>query len=56
MTPDNWLDLISNLGFPVVVTFYLLFRLEKSFQKLEESVDELLNKHSKCLEARYLDN
>ncbi|AKG04103.1 hypothetical protein AAV35_004425 [Salimicrobium jeotgali] len=36
MDPNTWLSLIGNLGFPIVVTFYLLTRLEKNFKQIDE--------------------
>lgn len=39
----DWANLVANLGFPVVVTFYLLVRLERSFNQLERVVEELIS-------------
>ncbi|WP_079525029.1 MULTISPECIES: YvrJ family protein [Halobacillus] len=42
MEPNYWISLIGNLGFPIVVTFYLLMRLERNFNQLEQVVEELI--------------
>lgn len=42
MEPALWINLIGNLGFPIVITFYLLVRLEKNFNQLEQVVEELI--------------
>lgn len=39
---EPWISLIGNVGFPIAVTFYLLFRLEKNFNQLEQVVEELI--------------
>ncbi|MGL4522269.1 MAG: YvrJ family protein [Bacilli bacterium] len=36
----EWLDSLGNVGFPIVITFYLLFRIEK---KLDSVVQQLTN-------------
>ncbi|WP_416151326.1 YvrJ family protein [Salipaludibacillus sp. HK11] len=33
-----WLTAVSEYGFPVVITFYLLYRIEKKLDKLNKSV------------------
>lgn len=43
MEASDWIDLISNVGFPIVVTFYVLTRLEKKIDKLIEVVDRGLS-------------
>lgn len=42
MEPTSWINLIGNLGFPIVITFYLLMRLEKNLNQLERVVEELI--------------
>lgn len=42
MEPIPWISLIGELGFPIVVTFYLLVRLEKNFNQLKQVVGELI--------------
>ncbi|HEY4552274.1 MAG TPA: YvrJ family protein [Bacillaceae bacterium] len=34
----NFVTLVSNLGFPIVVTIYLLHRFEKKLESLEHSI------------------
>ncbi|WP_280769344.1 YvrJ family protein [Salipaludibacillus daqingensis] len=36
-----WLSAISEYGFPVVITFYLLYRIEKKLDTLNQSVLKL---------------
>ncbi|UOR14195.1 YvrJ family protein [Halobacillus amylolyticus] len=43
LEPNYWVALIGNLGFPIVVTFYLLMRLERNFNQLEQVVEELIS-------------
>ncbi|PYZ93586.1 YvrJ family protein [Salipaludibacillus keqinensis] len=38
---ELWLGAISEYGFPVVVTFYLLYRIEKKLDTLNQSVLQL---------------
>jgi len=44
---DIWITMIGNLGFPIVISFYLLARLEKSFNQLERIVGDLINEIQK---------
>lgn len=37
----EFVNLLSNFGFPVVITLYLLFRFEKRIFELESAIDEL---------------
>ncbi|WP_084786605.1 YvrJ family protein [Bacillus tuaregi] len=37
-----WLEAIGNVGFPVLVTFYLLMRFEKKIDILTETIDKLI--------------
>lgn len=37
----NLLDLVANMGFPCMVTMYLLVRIESKFDKLSECMNEL---------------
>ena len=34
-------QMIGNLGFPIVITIYLLHRFEKKIEKLEQIIQEL---------------
>ena len=38
-----WIESISNLGFPIVITLYLLIRYEPRLDNLRNSIDELNN-------------
>lgn len=38
MRMEAWLSLIGEYGFPIVVTFYLLYRIEKKLDTLNQSV------------------
>ncbi|TYR79345.1 YvrJ family protein [Priestia megaterium] len=42
MFDPQWLQLIDNIGFPMVVSFYLLVRVETNIKQLEQVVDELV--------------
>ncbi|MGO4889431.1 YvrJ family protein [Anaerobacillus sp. MEB173] len=41
---EVWLPLISEYGFPIVVTLYLLHRVEKKLEAVNQSVIELPEK------------
>jgi hypothetical protein len=43
MEQFEWVSIVANVGFPIFITVYLLTRLEKSFQQLEQVVAELIN-------------
>ncbi|MBU7594515.1 YvrJ family protein [Metabacillus halosaccharovorans] len=38
---DQWLSVISELGFPIVVTLYLLNRIESKLDTLNHSIQML---------------
>lgn len=38
------IDAIANLGFPVVISLYLLIRIENQIQLLTKSIDKLTEK------------
>ncbi|MBR7554935.1 YvrJ family protein [Allobacillus sp. GCM10007491] len=44
MELDNVIDLIGNIGFPIVITFYLLFRFERKIDELTETIAKLIKK------------
>lgn len=44
---DIWINLISDLGFPIAITLFVLLKLEKSIQALTEEVRKLSNKEDK---------
>lgn len=41
MEQIDLVGLIANLGFPIVITFYLLLRLEKKIIELNEAINSL---------------
>jgi hypothetical protein len=38
---EQWISLIGNVGFPVIVTMYLLTRIESRLEQLAGSIDAL---------------
>lgn len=38
---DNFSTVISNLGFPIAISMYLLIRIEGKLQGLTDSINEL---------------
>ncbi|MGM8214297.1 YvrJ family protein [Bacillaceae bacterium W0354] len=38
---DHWVSWIPDVGFPILVTFYLLHRIENRLQELNESIIHL---------------
>jgi YvrJ protein family len=47
MTTDNLISMIGNLGFPIVVSFYLLIRLEQNIKRLEQTLQVLIEQIQK---------
>ncbi len=45
---DNLPELITNFGFPIVLTFYLLIRNEKKMENLTVAINDLNKIISKC--------
>lgn len=41
---QTWLSVLTEMGFPIVVTFYLLHRIEGKLNLLIETINELPNK------------
>jgi len=41
MFVEVWLNMLQNLGFPIVVTFYLLMRIEAKLDQLAASIVRL---------------
>jgi hypothetical protein len=41
---DEFWTLIGNFGFPIVITGYLLIRMEAKIDKLTEAIENLSNK------------
>ena len=40
---DQWIPVIGEIGFPIVVTMYLLLRIEQKIETLSVSIGELNN-------------
>lgn len=38
---EGWISLITDLGFPIAITFFQLFKLDKSLQDLKEEIRNL---------------
>lgn len=38
---ENAVDFISNIGFPIVVSLFLLYRMEQRVEGLERTIQEL---------------
>lgn len=43
MEINEWMNIISTIGFPIFITLYILVRLESKMDKLNESIVELSN-------------
>lgn len=41
---ETWLSLISDVGFPALITLYLLHRVEKKLDNLNDSITALPHK------------
>ncbi|MBM7097674.1 YvrJ family protein [Bacillus sp. H-16] len=41
---DVWIRVIGDYGFPAAVTFYLLYRMEKKLDQINQSVQLLYQK------------
>lgn len=41
---ESWLSVLTDVAFPIVVTFYLLHRIEGKLNMLIESIHELPGK------------
>lgn len=38
---EEWINLISNVGFPIAITIYILMRLEKTLKHNTNAIIEL---------------
>ena len=38
---EQWIPLIGEIGFPIVITMYLLLRIEQKIETLSTSITEL---------------
>lgn len=43
---EEWITFLTELSFPVAITFYLLHRIERKLDVLNESIRNLPNKMS----------
>lgn len=41
---DAWMSVLTDVGFPIVVTFYLLYRIEDKLNTLIDSIHALPEK------------
>lgn len=41
---DTWISFVTDIGFPVAVTFYLMHRIESKLDTLNESIVRLPEK------------
>lgn len=41
MNEIDWLNAVGNVGFPIVITIYLLYRFEKKLDSLTKGINEL---------------
>ncbi len=41
---EPWISLISDVGFPAIITLYLLHRIESKLEKLNNSITSLPQK------------
>lgn len=41
---ETWISLISDVGFPAIITLYLLHRIEMKLEKLNDSITALPEK------------
>lgn len=44
MSVENWISFVTEVGFPIMVTFYLLHRIEGKLDVLIESIHALPEK------------
>lgn len=46
MNEENWASLIGTISFPIVVTMYLLVRVERTLKELASAIQALCEKLS----------
>ena len=39
---DQWVSVISNVGFPIFVSFFLLVRIEPTLKRISEVMSKIL--------------
>lgn len=39
----DWIKMVPDVGFPIVLVFYLLYRLEKSMEHLQDMLEDLIS-------------
>lgn len=42
MSIDEWINIAKDVGFPILIVTYFMFRLNKSFCQLEQTVNNLV--------------
>ncbi|RLK64274.1 YvrJ family protein [Atopobacter sp. AH10] len=50
--PSIYIDLIGNLGFPIVIVFYLIFRFETRLDKIIHLLEDGLQQLFPLLQAK----
>ncbi|MGG2057911.1 YvrJ family protein [Priestia megaterium] len=48
-----WVNILGNFGFPIVITFYLLFRVEKKIEALESVISALASAIEKVIDKSF---
>ncbi|MFB9758867.1 YvrJ family protein [Ectobacillus funiculus] len=38
---EEWISLVGNVGFPIVVAFYLLIRFERKIDNLTDAINKM---------------
>ncbi|WP_075050788.1 YvrJ family protein [Bacillus testis] len=51
---DEWISLISDVGFPIVVTLYLLYRIENKLNTLNDTMQNLPARFREAMTDRFL--
>jgi len=46
---EEYIGLISNVGFPIAITFYVLFRLEKTINSNTQALHNMMEVMKSCL-------
>lgn len=54
MTPQEWLTAVSTVGFPIVLSGYLLLRVEKSIKEHTEALNRVCQALDIMAERRQL--
>jgi len=41
---EQWVGLVASVGFPIAVSWYLLFRMERTLKELASTIQRLCDK------------